>query len=139
MPGVRTTVEQPDILLLEGLNVLQPAPRHADGKSGLAVSDFFDFSVYVDAAADDIRSWYVHRFLKLWETAFRNPESYFVRYGELSRQRGDRQGRVALGRHQRAEPAREHPPDPLPRHPGPPQRRRPRRPLGPAAQALTNP
>jgi type I pantothenate kinase len=86
MQGVRTTVEQPDILLLEGLNVLQPAPRHADGKSGLAVSDFFDFSVYVDAAADDIRSWYVHRFLKLWETAFRNPESYFVRYGELSRQ-----------------------------------------------------
>ena len=86
MPGVRTTVEQPDILLLEGLNVLQPAPRHADGKSGLAVSDFFDFSVYVDAAADDVRSWYVHRFLKLWETAFRNPESYFVRYGELSRE-----------------------------------------------------
>ncbi|TDD57617.1 type I pantothenate kinase [Kribbella antibiotica] len=84
MQGVRTTVEQPDILLLEGLNVLQPAPRHADGKSGLAVSDFFDFSVYVDAAAADIRSWYVHRFLKLWETAFRNPESYFVRYGELS-------------------------------------------------------
>jgi type I pantothenate kinase len=86
MPGVRTTVEQPDILLLEGLNVLQPAPRHADGKSGLAVSDFFDFSVYVDAAADDIRSWYVTRFLKLRETAFRNPESYFVRYGELSRE-----------------------------------------------------
>ena len=86
MPGVRTTVEQPDILPLEGLNVLQPAPRHADGKSGLAVSDFFDFSVYVDAAADDIRSWYVARFLKLWETAFRNPESYFVRYGELSRE-----------------------------------------------------
>jgi type I pantothenate kinase len=85
LPDVRTTVEQPDILLLEGLNVLQPAPRHADGKSGLAVSDFFDFSVYVDAAADDIRSWYVHRFLKLWETAFRDPESYFVRYGELSR------------------------------------------------------
>ena len=86
MPDVRTTVEQPDILLLEGLNVLQPAPRHADGKSGLAVSDFFDFSVYVDAAADDIRSWYVQRFLKLRETAFRNPESYFVRYGELSRE-----------------------------------------------------
>jgi type I pantothenate kinase len=86
LEGVRTTVEQPDILLLEGLNVLQPAPRRGDGKSGLAVSDFFDFSVYVDAAADDIRSWYVHRFLKLWETAFRDPESYFVRYGELSRE-----------------------------------------------------
>jgi type I pantothenate kinase len=85
LADARTTVEQPDILLLEGLNVLQPAPRRGDGKSGLAVSDFFDFSVYVDAAADDIRSWYVRRFLKLWETAFRDPESYFVRYGELSR------------------------------------------------------
>jgi type I pantothenate kinase len=86
LPDVRTTVEQPDILLLEGLNVLQPAPRRGDGRSGLAVSDFFDFSLYVDAAADDIRAWYVHRFLKLWETAFRDPESYFVRYGELSRE-----------------------------------------------------
>lgn len=86
LPGVRTTVEQPDILLLEGLNVLQPAPRRGDGKSGLAVSDFFDFSVFVDAAADDIRAWYVHRFLKLWETAFRDPESYFRRYGDLSRE-----------------------------------------------------
>jgi type I pantothenate kinase len=85
LPDVRTTVEQPDILLLEGLNVLQPAPRHGDGRSGLAVSDFFDFSVYVDAAADDIRSWYVARFLKLWQTAFRDPESYFRRYGDLSR------------------------------------------------------
>jgi type I pantothenate kinase len=85
LPGVTTKVEQPDILLLEGLNVLQPAPRRGDGRSGLAVSDFFDFSVYVDAAADDVRSWYVDRFLKLWETAFRNPESYFRRYGELSR------------------------------------------------------
>jgi type I pantothenate kinase len=84
LDDVRTTVEQPDILLLEGLNVLQPAPKHGDGRSGLAVSDFFDFSVYVDAAADDIRSWYVARFLKLRETAFRNPESYFRRYGELT-------------------------------------------------------
>ena len=84
MPDVRTTVEQPDILLLEGLNVLQPAPRRGDGRSGLAVSDFFDFSVYVDAAADDIRSLVLARFLQLRETAFRNPASYFRRYGDLS-------------------------------------------------------
>jgi type I pantothenate kinase len=79
-------IKHPDIVIIEGLNVLQPARVRDDGRTGLAVSDFFDFSVYVDAAADDIRSWYVRRFLKLWETAFRNPESYFVRYGELSRE-----------------------------------------------------
>ena len=74
----------PDILLVEGLNVLQPASVRADGRTGLAVSDFFDFSVYVDAAVGDIRSWYVERFLRLRETAFRDPESYFTRYAELS-------------------------------------------------------
>ena len=70
----------PDILLLEGLNVLQPAPP---GAAALAVSDFIDFSVYVDAATDDIRRWYVERFLRLRETAFRDPTSYFRRYAEL--------------------------------------------------------
>ena len=74
----------PDILLVEGLNVLQPASVRADGRTGLAVSDFFDFSVYVDAAVGDIRSWYVERFLRLRETAFRDPESYFTRYADLS-------------------------------------------------------
>jgi type I pantothenate kinase len=59
VPAAKVTVRQPDILILEGLNVLQPARVRADGTTGLAVSDFFDFSVYVDADADDVRDWYV--------------------------------------------------------------------------------
>jgi type I pantothenate kinase len=82
--GETITVNRPDILIIEGLNVLQPAQRRADGTSGLAVSDFFDFSVYVDAAEADIRQWYLDRFLHLWHTAFRDPGSYFVRFSSLS-------------------------------------------------------
>jgi type I pantothenate kinase len=84
MPDESQVLKGPDILLVEGLNVLQPASVRADGRTGLAVSDFFDFSVYVDAAVGDIRSWYVERFLRLRETAFRDPESYFSRYADLS-------------------------------------------------------
>jgi type I pantothenate kinase len=84
VPGARLTVRRPDILLLEGLNVLQPAPPPPAGQPALAVSDFIDFSVYVDAATEDIRRWYVERFLRLRETAFRNPESYFRQYAQLS-------------------------------------------------------
>ncbi|GAA3064799.1 type I pantothenate kinase [Pseudonocardia yunnanensis] len=83
LPEERLTVHRPDILLLEGLNVLQPAQPAREGGAALAVSDFIDFSVYVDAATDDIRRWYVERFLRLRETAFRNPESYFRRYAAL--------------------------------------------------------
>ncbi|MBW0116810.1 type I pantothenate kinase [Pseudonocardia abyssalis] len=81
--GEKLTVHRPDILLLEGLNVLQPASS-MPGRAALAVSDFIDFSVYVDAATEDIRRWYVDRFLRLRETAFRDPESYFRRYAELT-------------------------------------------------------
>ena len=84
VPDELITIRQPDVLIVEGLNVLQPARRRSDGTTGLAVSDFFDFSVYVDAAHADIRNWYVSRFLRLRETAFRNPESYFVRFGQMS-------------------------------------------------------
>jgi type I pantothenate kinase len=80
MPGERLTVQRPDILLVEGLNVLQPA---REGGAALAISDFIDFSVYVDAATEDIRRWYVERFLRLRETAFRDPDSYFRRYAAL--------------------------------------------------------
>ena len=73
VPGERLTVRRPDILLLEGLNVLQPAPPPPAGQPALVVSDFIDFSVYVDAATEDIRRWYVERFLRLRETAFRDP------------------------------------------------------------------
>ena len=84
VPGERVVLDSPDILIVEGLNVLQPAVTRADGTSGLAVSDFFDFSVYVDAGTDDIRSWYVSRFQSLRETAFRDPRSYFSRYADLT-------------------------------------------------------
>ena len=84
LPDERLVFKRPDIVLIEGLNVLQPARATADGRIGLAVRDFFDFSVYVDAATADIRQWYVDRFLRLRETAFRDPASYFQRYGRLS-------------------------------------------------------
>jgi type I pantothenate kinase len=77
-------VRRPDILLLEGLNVLQPATAGRDGRgSSLTVSDFIDFSVYVDAPPEEVRSWYISRFLRLRETAFRDPASYFRRYADL--------------------------------------------------------
>lgn len=84
VPGERVVVRNPDIVIIEGLNVLQPARVRADGRTGLAVSDFFDFSVYVDASAADIRRWYTERFLRLRETAFRDPASYFAKYGAMS-------------------------------------------------------
>jgi type I pantothenate kinase len=84
VPGEHVVVRKPDILIVEGLNVLQPARVREDGRSGLALSDFFDFSVYVDAATSDIRQWYVERFQRLRETAFRDPASYFTRYASLT-------------------------------------------------------
>ena len=84
VPGRHVTVERPDILVLEGLNVLQPAPRGSrPGASALAVSDFIDFSIYVDADPDDIRAWYLERFLTLKRTAFNDPASYFQRYAAI--------------------------------------------------------
>ena len=84
VPGERVVVKRPDIVIIEGLNVLQPARARADGRTGLAVSDFFDFSVYVDARTSTIREWYVERFLRLRETAFLDPASYFAKYARLT-------------------------------------------------------
>jgi type I pantothenate kinase len=84
VPGERIVIRRPDVLVVEGLNVLQPPRPHDNGRAGLAVSDFFDFSVYVDAHVGDIRRWYVERFLELRETAFADPESHFHRYASLS-------------------------------------------------------
>jgi type I pantothenate kinase len=78
VPGEARLIGHPDILIIEGLNVLQA------GHSGAFVSDYFDFSIYVDAAIDDIRDWYVRRFLTLKETAFREPDAFFRRYAGLS-------------------------------------------------------
>jgi type I pantothenate kinase len=78
------TVKAPDIVIVEGLNVLAPARPRGDGSPGLAVSDFFDFSIYVDASSRDLRRWYVDRFLTLRKTAFADPASYFHRYSALT-------------------------------------------------------
>ncbi len=84
VPGERIVVRHPDVLIVEGLNVLQAPRVLADGRTGLAVSDFFDFSVYVDARMEDIKRWYVDRFLRLRETTFADPSSYFHRYAGLT-------------------------------------------------------
>ena len=84
VPEERKRVEQPDILIVEGLNVLQPARLPQDGDAIPYVSDFFDFSIYMDADSAIIEQWYVTRFLKLRKTAFTNPEAYFHRYSSLT-------------------------------------------------------
>jgi type I pantothenate kinase len=77
-------VDRPDVVIVEGLNVLQTGPRRSER---VFVSDFFDFSIYLDAADADIESWYVARFLALRESVFRDPRSYFHRYADLDRPR----------------------------------------------------
>lgn len=84
MPGEFVTIDRPDILIFEGLNVLQPRDLPKDGKFVPFLSDFFDFSIYIDAEEEQIHSWYIKRFMRLRETAFRNPESFFHRYSQLS-------------------------------------------------------
>ncbi len=84
MPNHWVEIDHPDILIVEGLNVLQAARPPKDGKAIPFVSDFFDFSVYLDAGEDVLRTWYVDRFLTLRGTAFRDPMSYFHRYSLLS-------------------------------------------------------
>ncbi len=78
----RVTVRQPDILIVEGLTVLQSGV--ADEANPVFVSDYFDFSIYVDAMTEHIRNWYVERFFTLRETAFRDPRSYFQRYSHVT-------------------------------------------------------
>ncbi len=79
--GDVVTVRQPDILILEGLNVLQ-----VGSESNEFVSDYFDFSIYIDAAESDIEQWYIERFQTLRETIFRDPDSFFQMYAHLSEQ-----------------------------------------------------
>ena len=83
VPSERVVIEAPDILIVEGLNVLQAPRLPRDGKAVPFVSDFFDFSVYIDAEERDIHRWYVDRFERLRATAFRDPSSYFHRYAMI--------------------------------------------------------
>jgi type I pantothenate kinase len=84
VPNEYTIIDRPDILVFEGINVLQSRDLPADGKIVPMVSDFFDFSIYIDAEEELIHNWYVTRFMRLRETAFRDPNSYFHRYASIS-------------------------------------------------------
>jgi type I pantothenate kinase len=84
VPGETVTIDRPEILIVEGLNVLQTSRLPRDGRAVPFVSDFFDFSIYIDAEEAIIKRWYVDRFQRLRETAFRDPASYFHRYSAIS-------------------------------------------------------
>lgn len=83
LPDRRRLIEAPDVIIIEGLNVLQTGPATLDGPK-VFVSDYFDFAIYVDADPDVVRSWYIDRFLTLRQSAFSDPRSYFTRYASLS-------------------------------------------------------
>lgn len=83
IPDGFVEVDRPDILILEGLNVLEPSRLPKDGRAIPFVSDFFDFSIYLDAGESDLRRWYVERFMRLRQTAFRDPRSYFRKFAEI--------------------------------------------------------
>lgn len=85
MPGEMNAFENPDILIVEGINVLQvPVGNHP--KRHIFVSDFFDFSIYVDASEKDLREWFLSRFRELQKTAFKNPDSFFHQYVNYSQE-----------------------------------------------------
>jgi type I pantothenate kinase len=84
LPGQQLVIDRPDILIVEGLNVLQPARMPKGGEAIPFVSDFFDFSIYMDAEPEVIEHWYVTRFMRLRQTAFRDPAAYFHRYATLT-------------------------------------------------------
>jgi len=84
LPGQELTIEHPDILIIEGLNILQPAEMPKDGGTIPFVSDFIDFSIYIDADPSVIEKWYMTRFMRLRSTAFRDPGAYFHKYAAMA-------------------------------------------------------
>lgn len=89
IPDEYDLVDQPDVLIVEGINVLQVNTNPNSMRRKIFVSDFFDFSIYVDADAESIRSWYIHRFLLLQKTAFQQPDSFFYRYADLTQEQAE--------------------------------------------------
>lgn len=94
VPDETVVVEQPDVLIVEGLNVLQTRVPDGESPPKSFVSDFFDFSIYVDADEQLIEDWYVNRFQTLRETVFQNPNSYFRRYGDFTPEMADAEARA---------------------------------------------
>ena len=131
LKGEVRTVEGADIVVIEGLNVLQVGTR------GSHVSDYFDFSIFVDADVKAIESWYVERFLTLRDTAFRDPKAYFHKYSALTDDEALAEGSPDLAGDQREEPAREHPAHPRARYVDSLQAHRPLRRARSAATALS--
>ncbi len=84
IPGQTQVVDQPDILIVEGINVLQTGRPPRDGRGIPNTSDFFDFSIFIDAEETDLKTWYIERFFSLRNGAFQNPQSYFHRYASLT-------------------------------------------------------
>ena len=90
IPNQQQMVSRPDIMILEGLNVLQTGDLQPGRRSNMFVSDFFDFSIYIDADEADIEAWYVARFMTLRKTVFTDERSYFHRYASLSEEEAER-------------------------------------------------
>lgn len=86
IPNEEQVIEQPDVLILEGLNVLQSGMNYPHAPHRVFVSDFVDFSIYVDADEKLLHSWYIERFLKFRQGAFSDPDSYFHNYAQLSKE-----------------------------------------------------
>jgi len=84
VPSEKTVVDRPDILIVEGLNVLMPNRLTREGREVPFVSDFFDFSVFLDASEEQLEKWYVERFMRLRDTAFRDPRSFFKKFAEIN-------------------------------------------------------
>lgn len=93
VPNERMTIEKPDIVILEGLNVLQTGEKPANGRVAPFVSDFIDFGIFLDADEPQLHRWYVERFMRLRETAFRDPQSYFSKYAQVSEEEAYRTAR----------------------------------------------
>jgi type I pantothenate kinase len=93
VPGQEVIIDRPDILIVEGLNILQPGELPRTGKPILFASDFLDFSIYIDADEADLQDWFMERFFRLRETAFQDPTSFFHRFSQMSEAEAGAMGR----------------------------------------------
>lgn len=92
VPGGEVVIDRPDILIVEGLNILQPGELPRDGRPIVFASDYLDFSIYIDADENDLRDWFMERFRQLRQTAFTDPQSFFHRFAEMSQAEAEKFG-----------------------------------------------